>query len=55
MHLIDPAEYKGIQHFEERYRFLNNPNADLKKIHELLQESDGFIAVTPEVLHFCLS
>lgn len=48
VHLIDPVEYKAIQTFTDRYQLIKEPHADLVKIHNLLQESDGFVAVTPE-------
>jgi len=48
VHFVDPMDYPGILKFSERFRFLKNPNEDTIKVQQMVDESDGFIAVTPE-------
>lgn len=48
VHLIDPLEYPSLLVFQERFRFQKDPKEDLVKVQQMLDESDGFIGVTPE-------
>jgi NAD(P)H-dependent FMN reductase len=61
VHLIDPLKYPSLRLFEERFRYLKDPNEgknfselnltsskDLVQVQKLLDQSDAFIGVTPE-------
>ena len=48
VHIIDPLVYPSLNQFQERFRFIQNPNEDLVQVQKMLDESDSFIGVTPE-------
>jgi len=48
VNLIDPLQFPGLLIFQERFRYLKDPNEDLVKVQQMLDESDGFVAVSPE-------
>jgi NAD(P)H-dependent FMN reductase len=50
VHLIDPVEYPDLQTMELPFHY-GNQSAQLKKVHELLAASNGFILVSPEYNH----
>eukprot|EP01027_Heterolobosea_sp_BB2_P014271 GEZU01020518.1.p1 GENE.GEZU01020518.1~~GEZU01020518.1.p1 ORF type:complete len:214 (+),score=28.28 GEZU01020518.1:158-799(+) len=50
--LLDPLDYPNtLLRFEERYNLTKNPTNEFTQIHNLLTETDGFIAITPEYNH----
>lgn len=54
VHLIDPVKYTSLQSFTERYRYNKDPNPELGVVSKLLEESEGFIAISPEVCPYCI-
>ncbi len=51
VHLIDPAEHTGIQTLTLPNHYNPKPSEDMLNLHNWLDESDGFILVTPEYNH----
>ncbi len=51
VHIIDPKKYVFLQTLIQPYHHQDNPNIEFEKVHTLLEESDGFILLTPEYNH----
>jgi NAD(P)H-dependent FMN reductase len=51
VHVIDPNEHKELQVLVLPNHYNQKPSADMKKVHEWLVASDGFILVSPEYNH----
>lgn len=51
VHLIDPLLYTDLQKVSTPHQYADTPSEQLQKVHSLLHESDGFIAITPEYNH----
>jgi NAD(P)H-dependent FMN reductase len=51
VHLIDPNTHKELQTLHIPNHYNKQPSADMKQLHTWLQESDGFILVSPEYNH----
>lgn len=47
-YLIDPLKYEELQTLAESYKYSSKPSEEIIQIHQWLEESDGFILVTPE-------
>jgi len=51
VNIIDPEEYPELQTLKIPNHYNQKPSLDMQKIHKWLEESDGFILVTPEYNH----
>jgi len=51
VHLIDPVKHQELQTLIVPNHYNPKPSEDMIKVHQWLQESDGFILVTPEYNH----
>jgi NAD(P)H-dependent FMN reductase len=51
VHVIDPNQHEELLVLRSPYKYTQTPSPDMKKVHETLTASDGFIVITPEYNH----
>lgn len=51
IHLIDPLDHKDLLVLTDQYKTKTDPSEDFTKVKNWIEDSDAYIAITPEYNH----
>ncbi len=51
VHFIDPLEHPDLLIFKTTFKYNKKPSKDLQKVQKQIDQSDAYIAITPEYNH----